>query len=298
MTRHARLAALLVLLLARPCAAQLPNGYDVQVRMRDSGYVLGDLIEQTVELHAPASAQLEAESVPVQGRINNWMELREQRIRRTADGYEIALTYQVFGAVENALRLAIPGFRLRLHEGDKPVLAEIAPQPFYLSPVLPSVLADTDRQPRASLAPDPFPERPPLLAAGLGLLLAAAFAFFLAWADDRLPFLPRSPGPLTRLFRKLRRLRTGDLHGPAYVALLQDVQSAFNRSANQTLYADNLALLFERTPSLTPLRERIESLFQHTRDVLYGARQQAPSWPAAEVIELCREARDCERGLS
>lgn len=290
-----------VLLFALPSSAQLPDGYELHVQMRDSGYVLGDLIEQRVELHAPRGAKLEPESVPAQGRINNWLELRERRIEHHANRYEITLVYQVFGAVETALQLAIPGFRLRLSDGDQPASAEIAPQPFYLSPVLPAVLADADRKPRATPAPDPFPEKPLLLSAGLALLLAILLGLLLAWSYDRLPFLPRSPGPLTRLFRKLRRKRAAELQGPAYLELLQDVQTAFNRSANETLYADNLGVLFERSPSLTPLRERIEALFEHSRNVFYGTPIQtlipAQSWPAADVIELCRAARDCERGL-
>lgn len=288
---------LLALPLAAPSYAQLPDGYELSVHMRDSGYVLGDLIEQRVELHAPRGAKLEPESVPVQGRINNWLELRERRIEQHANRYNITLTYQVFGAVEGALQLAIPGFRLRFSDGKQRASAEITPQPFYLSPVLPAVLGDTDREPRPTPTPDPFPEKPALLSAALCLLLAALLGLFLAWSHDRLPFLPRSPGPLTRLFRKLRRRRPAEMQGPAYVALLQDVQTAFNRSANETLYADNLGVLFERTPSLKPLRERIEALFDHSRAVFYGTQTSAQSWPATEVIELCRAARDCERGL-
>lgn len=297
MSRGGILLMLALLLPASPGAAQLPAGYALQVEMRDSGYVLGDLIEQHLSLRMPAGAQLEAESVPVQGRVNNWLELRERRIEQFGHRCEITLSYQVFGAVESALQLEIPGFRLRLREGERTLAAEVPPRLFYLSPVLPAVLSDEDRKPRSSPPPEPVPEAPPLLAAVLALLVAALLALFLAWAYDRLPFLPRSPGPLTRLFRKLRRIPAVEYGNPATAELLQDVLIALNDSARETLYADNLGLLFERVPALSPLRERIEALFGYSRELFYGTRPPEPSWSTADVIDLCRTARNCERGL-
>lgn len=296
MNRRAAAMALALLLMPTPAAAGLPEGYALSAQMRDTGYVLGDLLEQRIEIAAPRTATLEASSIPKPGRVNHWMDLRDSRVERDAGGYTLTLRYQVFGAVESALQLAVPAFQLKLTEGSRSVVLPVAPQPFYLSPVLPATLSDDDRRPRPSLAPAPLPEARWLAGAGLSALLAALLALALAWAYDRLPFLPRSPGPLTALFRKLRR-RGAALDGSAYVELLRQVQSAFNHCARETLYAENLPLLFARAPWLQPLRADIEALFLHSRQVFYGTAPQPGAWPAAQVIALCRQARDCERGL-
>lgn len=264
----------------------------VTVHMRDTGYVLGDFIEQRIELAAPAGAQLVRESIPAPGRINNWLELRESRV----EGRTLVLTYQVFGAVESALQLAIPAFALRMREGESQTPLSVPAQPFYLSPVLPPVLGEQDRQPRTSLAPEPLPRRRlGLLALGCAAI-AFALAIYLAWVYDRLPFFSRNAGPLTRCFRKLRRTAAAPLDGQAYRAQLEDLHTALNRCADETLYEASLPLLFARAPHLAPLRAEIESFFRHSREVFYGAGDTA-FWPQAELLGLCRRARDCERGL-
>lgn len=273
--------------------AALPDGYEVRSKLRDTGYVLGDLLVQEVEILTPSGAQLDPRSVPSPGRVSQWMELRLREVDRFSGGVRLRLTYQVFGAVNGAKRVAVPEFQLRFEAAAQTVRVAVPAQPFYLSPVLPAELAAEDRLPRSAMAPVPEAGTEYLLRAAVSLLVGLAAALYLAWRHDRLPFLPRSPGPLTRLKRRMRRLEAL----PAYPQLLAELQSAFNQSARETLYADTLNVLFYKAPYLQPLESDIRGFFEHAREVFYASRVEPGSWPEGRIIGLCREASDRERGL-
>lgn len=303
-------AALLALALLMPtpagaadAAAEKKPGYQLQTQMRDTGYVLGDRLQQRIDIRVPDGARLVAESVPRLGRVNNWLELRELQVEPDRGGYTLRLSYQMFGAVESAMQLAIPPFSLRFDEAahpQTPTTIAIPPQPFYQSPVLPATLGDTDREPRKTYAPGRVATARWPLTALASLIAALMLSLYLAWAYDRLPWSPTKPGPLTLLFRDLRRRGPIAPEAGAYRDLLRQLHGALNRSAGQTLYLDNLPLLFERAPYLQPLHAEFDSLFRHSRRVFYAQSADDAGngdWPAPRVIELCRRARDCERGL-
>lgn len=281
------------MLAQHACATAQAQAQDatVTVHMRETGYVLGDLIEQRIELQA-GSSKIVRNSLPAPGRVNNWLELRAARIE---DRSHLRLTYQVFGAVEQALTLEIPAFKLRLRTGQEETVLVVPAAPFVLSPVLPATLSENDRVARSAPPPKPGPERWLLGAALVCAALSAALALYLAWIHDRLPFLSRRAGPLTRLFRRLRRPLSARAQQPVDLDVLRDVQAAFNTCAGETLYEATLPLLFARAPHLAPLREDIEAFFEYSRESFYGA-SLAPR-PASELLALCRRARDCERGL-
>ncbi|WP_428309955.1 hypothetical protein [Hydrocarboniphaga sp.] len=307
MMRGAVLLALLLMPMpanaADAVAAKNP-AFQVQAQMRDTGYVLGDRLEQRIDIRVPPGTRLIAESLPRLGRVNNWLELRELRVEPRRGGYTLQLGYQMFGAVESAMQLAVPPFTLRFDQAahtPTPTTVTIAAQPFYQSPVLPASLGDADRVPRATLPPVRIAGTRWPLAALASLIASLLLALYLAWAYDRLPWSPGKPGPLTLLLRDLRSRRALAPDAATYRALLRQLHAALNRSAGQTLYLDNLPLLFAQAPHLQPLQAEFDSLFQHSRRVFYGAAGDADGngdWPTSRVLDLCRRARDCERGLS
>lgn len=278
-------------LLAAPVWAQLPPGYAVQTQMRDTGYVLGDFLDQQIRIALPRGARLDEASLPAIGPVNHWLELRERRLHRSGGDYQLQLRYQVFAAVEEPLQLAVPGFALRLSGESALPKLQVPPQPFYLSPVLPATLDEKQRQPRASLAPLQESTRLPTWGLALSLGAGLLLALYLAWLYDRLPWVWRGAGPFARLLRRWRGGGDGE-----YAALLREVQHGFNACAGETLYADNLPLLFARAPYLLPLREDIEALLAHARGVFYEGREAQAEWPATRVLALCRRLRERERG--
>ncbi|WP_420467052.1 hypothetical protein [Panacagrimonas sp.] len=296
--RYARAMALVLgmapsVVLAAPApTSAAPTAIPAQVLLRDSGYVLGDVIEQRVRFELAADTRLKRESLPSLGPVQHWLELRELHWH---DHGELVLRYQIFAAVEHSLRLALPALTLRFAAAQGEVVATVAEQPFYLSPVLPPNL-DTDSQtPRAS----PPPQLPHSAAArrlGLWAVLALLLALALAWHADRLPWLWRWPGPLTRLHRRLRRASVAASNLESYRQQLAEVHQAFAACAGQTLYRDNLDRLFAAAPYLRPLQTEIAAFFEHAHQYLYW-RDAPPPWPQPRLVALCRSAMLQERSL-
>lgn len=294
------------------------------VTLRDSGYLLGDLLDERVDLALPEGFALDADSLPLPGRVAPWMEVRRTRVERGAqrDAASVVVTYQIFAEVEQTSRVPIPSFKLRVRDGAKTRVVTVPEQSFLLSSALPPALTDEDREIKPSPAPAPLPTGGILARLVLAIAMALACAVYLLWAHDRLPFLPRSQGPFARLWRRWRRRagtrvpwrpgmaekdpwRTwlagkgrrgaGNLSGDERADLLRDWHAALNAAAGQTLYAATLPLLFERVAYLQPLREEIEALFERSWRSFYGSADDAPV--ADAVFALLRAAAERERGV-
>ena len=279
--------------------AQGDDAGDVQVNvtLRDSGYLLGDLLEERIEVQLPASASIEAESVPLPGRVAPWLEVRRTRLEpRQAQGSQaFVVTYQIFAEVDEARRVPLPAFKFRVRDGERVRVVDVPAQSFLLSPGLPSSLTDEDRELRPSPPPRELPQGRLIAAALASLAVALACAIYLLWRYDRLPFLPHAPGPLARAWRRWRR-RKGEWSDADQTALLRDMHAALNGSAGETLYPSTLQRLFERAPHLLPLRAQIEALFDASWARFYGAGD-AISLPPASVLAMLRDAADRERGV-
>lgn len=283
-------ALILLVSLLSTAYADAGETAPLRVSMRDTGYVLGDSIEQQIEFKG-RGARFDPLSMPPPGRITPWLELRGTHVETGVTGPVLIVSYQVFAAVEQAMSVRVPELKLRVIEGDGAREIVVPAQPFYLSPVLPPQIADGERTPRSAPPPPPLPTaghvRSTLLAAAMALL----FSGYLAWVHDRIPFLPRNPGPFARLARQLRRRQAID---DARLALL--LHEAFIHCAGETLYPATLPRLFDRAPHLESIRTDIESFFVQSWQVHYGQPGAEPVG-GPHIARLIRQARDCELGI-
>jgi len=270
----------------------------VTVTLRDSGYLLGDLLEERIEAQLPANASIDAESLPLPGRVAPWLEVRRTRLEgRNGNGSQaFVVTYQIFAEVEEARRVPLPAFKFRVHEGGRVVSVDVPAKSFMLSPALPSSLTDEDRELRPSPPPMELPQRDLVGAALASFAFALACGGYLLWRYDRLPFLPHSQGPLAKTWRRWRRRHKSSLSDAEQTALLRDMHAALSGSAGETLYPSTLQRLFERAPHLLPLREQIETLFEASWTRFYGAADP-PQLPTSTVLSMLRDAADRERGV-
>ena len=268
----------------------------VDVTLRDTGYMLGDLLEEHVTVHLAGNRHIDPASLPLPGRVTPWLEVRTAELGpKRASDQALDITYQIFAESEQAVRAALPEFRLRVQDGTDVRPITVPARTFLLSPALPPSLTDQDRELRPSLAPELLPQSGAVAGAVTCLLIAILCAMYLLWRYDRLPFLPYAPGPLARAWRRWRRTRRS-LGPDQHVALLRDMHAALSGSAGETLYPSTLDRLFERAPHLAPLRERIETLFDESWSSFYGTCERiAPE--QAHVLALLRDAADRERGV-
>ena len=292
MKRFLVAALVLVGTLMQPIVLGADAEVGVAVTLRDTGYMLGDLLDERVELTLPGSLRIDPESLPLPGRVAPWLEVRATRLgpRSSAGLQTLVVTYQIFAVTEQAARAPLPEFKIKLRDGADVRVVTIPTQSFLLSPALPSSLTDKDRELRPSPEPAALPVTRFIAGALAGLALALACAGWLLWRYDKLPFLPYAPGPLTRSWRRWRRRDAPDAE-----SLLRDMHAALSQSAGETLYPSTLHRLFVRAPFLLPLRERIETLFAASWNAFYSAAGDAPE--TASVLALLRDAADRERGV-
>jgi len=276
-------------------AESADSGIVPLVALRDTGYLLGDLLEERVELQLPDGFTLDPASLPAPGRVAPWLEVRDARAQsgRSAGLMSVTVIYQIFAEVEQASRVPIPPFKLRIERGGEARRVAVPEKSFLLSPALPSALSDQDRELKPSPVPQPLPVTGALAELTASLLAALAAAAYLLWAHDLLPFLPRAPGPFARLWR---RWRGRGLDPAERLTLLREWHLALNAAAGETLYASTLPRLFERAPHLLPLRGRVDALFRRSWQSFYGAAPIAEDM-TPEILGVLREAALRERGV-
>jgi mxaA protein len=268
------------------------------VTVRDSGYLLGDLIDERVDLALPSGMSLDPDSLPLPGRVAPWMEVRASSIERGVQAGEqsVIVRYQIFAEVEQAERVPIPAFKLRVRDGARTRIVEVPAKSFMLSPALPPTLGDEDRELKSAAPPGQLPLRNAAFGISLSLIAAALAAAYLLWVHDRLPFLPRAPGPFARLWRSWRRRGRRGLSDDDGIALRHAWHAALNLAAGETLYPSTLPRLFVSAPHLQPLRTRIEELFEKSWQSFYGpVSSRAPA--AEELLEVLRDGAERERGV-
>lgn len=258
----------------------------VQVKMRDSGYTMGDFIYMHVEIALPDNQQLDPESLPLTGRVKPWLDLHALNMRTQNGKIQLDLTWQIFATVEIAQPLKTPEIILKTI-AKKPQNIHIAAQTFYYSPVLVYPLGDVQR--RADLPPLKFDERTPrfwtMLLASLALVGGAAWL----WLKDLLPWWPHRPGPMTQLARNLRRnhwgnvfknrpagqypygLQRDDLESDVLnIDSLRSIHQALNTSAGESLYPHTLHQLFMQAPYMESEKAAISQFFHASWQQFYA----------------------------
>jgi mxaA protein len=290
--------ALLATIVSMVADAVEPDVSAIQphVTLRESGYLLGDLVEENIELPLPDGFALDNDALPLPGRVAPWMEVRRSRVDHGNDSKKIniAVVYQIFAEVEQTSRVPIPAFKLRVRDGDKTQSVIVPEQSFLLSPALPPSLADEDRVVKPSPLPRTLPIAGIVLRFVAAMILALVSALYLLWTYDRLPFFPRSPGPFARMWRRWRSRGKRELSVDDQQSLLRDWHTALNQAAGETVYASTLPRLFERASHLAPLKGRIETLFSQSWRHFYTA-QEMPS--SAQILDVLRTSAERERGV-
>jgi len=281
-----------------PAAEAIDNTIRPIVTLRDSGYLLGDLVDEQVELTLPAGFSVDADSLPLPGRVAPWMEVRHARIEagRAPGQTSVVVTYQVFAEVEQAERVPIPPFKIRIRDGVQARAVSVPEKSFLMSPALPATLTNEDRELKPSSVPQALPLARTISGFAFSVLAVIACGFYLLWAYDRLPFLPRSPGPFARAWRRWRGRSRRPIGATERVELLRDWHAALNQAAGETLYTSTLPQLFARAPYLEALRTQVEVMFDASWKSFYGM-SQSPGPGAAEVLDLLRRSAERERGV-
>jgi hypothetical protein len=290
--------------------AQSPT---IKITMRDNGYTLGDTIAMQAEFNLPKDLEFDANSVPLKGPVNNWLDLREVSMSETKNAdnsnkISINFIWQIFGTVEHAKTLKIPAVQLQTiaknndvisdptnenstntnakksNSPDKPLAITIPAQRFNLSPVLPPTITENNHRPHAP--PLRFDTRTPLTLGVIFLVLSALSAISWLWLQDKISWWPRNPGPITKLSR---RLKSQEVSQQTTFSLqqLRNIHAALADCAGQSLYPNTTENLFKNAPYLSAEKQEIMQFFNASWQQFFASDTK----PNIETISISNTIR-------
>lgn len=259
-----------------------------------AGIQLGDILQRTLQVSVAQEDQLNEGSLPLKGLLRNGIELRGLHVSSQAQGsqkrYTLVFDYQVFASSGTPVQLQLPAEQISFNSGK---VAQLPPWRFWLMAQLPDRLQVA----KTSLLPQYRPSQRDTRVAQQGLVASAFLvllgSLMLLYRHADWAWLPIMNGPFARACRQLKHL-PATREGEKQAALL--LQGAFNQRFGQQMLASHIADFVADAPGFRALQREIETFFEQSSQVLYGASSTAaahlPGWKI-----FARQLRDCERSV-
>lgn len=291
--------------LAIECGAATPARVVITVHPpRAFGYVVGDVVHESLRIETPAGVSLDASTLPRRGRIDAWLEVGGVSVSQTeaavGSRYDVDIEYQIVNAPRELRTIALPGLGLGFAGPTGKTREVVGDAPINVAPLTTDLLRVGLEEMRPDAEPEPLAEREPrgrlareATAAVLCALLFAAVRF--GWRRGR----PTRPFTEARAFLVRSRRRTDvAVDAEAYRDALRAVHRAFDIQAGRTLFWEDLPAFLERAAAPVDLRERTERFFAGSRAAFFAAdstpRAAGPS--IADLIALCEAWRRAAEG--
>lgn len=269
---------------------------------RAFGHRVGDVVTRVIHVDVPAGLSLDAEALPVPGRIGPALDLRSiERSERRIDGgmqLRLELRFQVFAAPVAARVYDLPVLKLRFEGGGRSQELRVDPWPLAVAPLGPE--EPSPRHGLGELRPDAPP--PPADTTVLRAVVAASLAVSALiggwlWIVYRgLPWWSRRHRPFAAAWRDLQAARRRGSLGQGAAACLdvtQRLHAALNATAGRVLFAEGLDAFVAAAPRYAPLRGELGRFFDRSRAGFFAA---APDADLDWLLGIARALRDAERG--
>jgi mxaA protein len=265
----------------RPGWAIVP-GPDSRIRLfephgpRAFGLLTGDRVRHRLLIKAKKPYQLQRSSLPPSHWVNAWLELQEVNVRETREEqvnrYVIALNYQIFATPRAVTLDAIPGFDLTFSGGQERFKLKVPDWAFSISPLLkPEAEVDSIAEiPLRADAPPPLVDVSlPRYGVAIFGILSTALAVSLLYLNSMWPFA-RGGSPFARACRELRALRRQRLELSSIRDGFRIVHQAFNQTAGEVVFAEQLQRFFAAHPAFSEHRAEVEAFFVRSRQIFFG----------------------------
>ncbi|NOT15814.1 MAG: hypothetical protein HOP21_09630 [Methylotenera sp.] len=287
-----------------------PKFYSVKVSnpTRDAGFVVGDALDRTLVITIKKPYELVKESLPIVGYEHRWkgqisgVELVkiqvDEKSLSEAMQHTLNLRYQVFTTSKTVKHASLKAEILNVRNTKTKEVVRLR-VPFFDFRVSPLSLFG-----QIKLNEDMSPFVPPLTLDAssekrnmqwlIGLLTLSLLG--LLYIFGAYTWLPKMGGPFAKAYRDIRKM-------PETAEGLQQAVARVHQSLNITtgssLFGNNIAELINKKPAFAPLQGQIAQFFALSRQVFFEpqAATQLSESPKAWLLKLCRQLRDCERGL-
>jgi mxaA protein len=267
--------------------------------LQSTGIRIGDVMERSVVLEAPAPYQLSRSALPGKGTTRNGIELAAVRIESQPQGdtnrYVATLRYQVFAHAAAPSVMVLPEEQFAFTGGPKGLAVKIPEWRFWYAPLAVANLSTAKGNLQPQFAPAPLSADAHYVRLYSFAALAVLCALLLAWfnADGR--WLPFMNGPFARAHRRIKRLPAG---GQGWKEGLAALHEAFNRVHGRNLFAADIADFVARHPRYARARVNIEAFFAQSGHALFADPPQDGAAFQRQLGVLSKLLRDCERGAA
>lgn len=268
-----------------------------------NGVHIGDVLNRTVIVDAPTAMTLAENALPKKGSKHDGIELVDVALQSQPQSghtqYTLQLRYQVFAVSTTPSVMHLPAEKLTF-TGAAASTLEIPAWGFWFSPL---VTGGTTTA-RKNLLPE---FKTPLidsradqqhLGLFLTLLLASLAALLYINADGH--WLPFMGGAFARAHRQLKRLaksskpKTAVEEKKALVYLHQ----AFNQHYGANIFARDVEEFVSLRPGFKGMQQEITQFFEASNQSLYDVKGRDSHQVIAQLVQLSKRLRDCERGVA
>jgi len=271
---------------------------------RDIGYFVGDLVAATVEVTIPDGWQLQKSSLPHEGAIDYWLDLKTLDVKEAKIGDErliaINLLYQDFYDALDVRNQEIPSFPLYFSKGDRVERADVPSWTISVSP-LREIAPPPQSDPKDYMRPDTASS---FIHFGMIFRIASLFAIFsalsvlaicyrLAWW----PFVRRANRPFLNALKSIHRLHKTGEHSETYLQSLLILHRGFDTFVGRRLLAEDLPRFLEEHPQFQSAREHLTRFFQASREAFFKSRPDDAErdMSLAFIVSFAAEMASIER---
>lgn len=268
------------------------------------GVHIGDVLTRTLVVEASGGDSLAKNTLPKKGRKQDGIELVGVAVQSQAQSghtrYTLQFEYQVFAASATPSVMHLPVEKLTVSGASATTTLDIPAWGFWFSPLVTGGTATA----RKNILPE---VKTPLidsrvhqqgLVVSLSLTVISLLALLYINADGQ--WLPFMGGAFARAHRQLKRLaksskpKTTAEEKKALVYLHQ----AFNQHYGANIFARDVDEFVRLRPGFKGMEQEIAQFFEASNQSLYDVKSRDSRQVIAQLVQLSKRLRDCERGVS
>ena len=269
-----------------------------------NGVHIGDVLSRAVVVDAPTAYTLADNALPKKGSKHDGIELVDVALQSKSQAgqiqYTLQLSYQVFAVSTYPSVMHLPPEKLALSNAAGTQTLEVPAWGFWFSPLVTGGTATAKKNLLPEFKTPLIDSRADQQRLGLFLTLLITSLVALLYINADGQWLPFMGGAFARAHRQLKRLaksskpKTAVEEKKALVYLHQ----AFNQHYGANIFARDIEEFVRLRPSFKGMQSEITQFFEASNQSLYDVKTRDSRQVIAQLVQLSKQLRDCERGVA
>lgn len=268
-----------------------------------NGVHIGDVLSRTVVVDAPTAYTLAENALPKKGSKHDGIELvgvaLQSQPRSGHTQYTLQLRYQVFAVSNYPSVMHLPAEKLTF-TGAAASTLEVPAWGFWFSPLVTGGTSTARKNILPEFKTPLIDSRADQQRLGLFLTLLVASLAALLYINADGHWLPFMGGAFARAHRQLKRLATSSKPKTAVEEkkALVYLHQAFNQHYGANIFARDVEAFVSLRPGFKGMKQEITQFFEASNQSLYDVKSRDSRQVIAQLVQLSKRLRDCERGVA